>query len=160
MDNIEKEGNIPRIYVETSVVSGMFDDNDHPIKARPFWEAVQSGHIIVVVSDVLQQEIAAAPQCVRDFLNSLPESQVERIASSMESEVLAVWYIAKRVVGESSLNDCRHIALATVAKTDAIVSWNFRHIVKRSDKYNGVNKKFGYSEIAIKTPYEVIHDEI
>ena len=77
----------------------------------------------------------------------------------MESEVLAVWYIAKRVVGESSLNDCRHIALATVAKTDAIVSWNFRHIVKRGDKYNNVNKKFGYSEIAIKTPYEVIHDE-
>jgi hypothetical protein len=33
------------------------------------------------------------------------------------------------VVGEASLGDATHIAVATIAGVDMIVSWNFRHIV-------------------------------
>jgi hypothetical protein len=42
---------IKRIYVDSSVVSGMFDKNDHPVKAQPFWDAVDRGKICVVMSD-------------------------------------------------------------------------------------------------------------
>lgn len=42
-------------------------------------------------------------------------------------------------------NDMLHIALATLARVDVLVSWNFRHIV-RLDKiqaFNGVNRERG-----------------
>jgi hypothetical protein len=41
---------------------------------------------------------------------------------------------------------------------DAIISWNFRHIVKLKTKVevNGVNKLLGYKEVEICSPEEVI----
>jgi predicted nucleic acid-binding protein len=139
----------------------MFDSNEHPAKTTPFWNAVKRGDVRIVVSDVLEQEIRAAPQHVRDFFATLPEDYIERVVSSDESDDLAAQYIAAQVVGEKSLNDCKHVALATVARADVIVSWNCKHIVKlnRIYRYNAINMLLGYPQIEIRTPYEVINDE-
>jgi len=37
------------------------------------------------------------------------------------------------VAGKTSLEDCRHIALATIYKVDVLASWNFKHIVNLSE---------------------------
>ena len=53
------------------------------------------------------------------------------------------------------------VADATVARADAIVSWNFRHIV-RVDKmraYNQVNLQTGFGLLSIVSPQEVRFDE-
>ena len=44
-----------------------------------------------------------------------------------------------------------HIATATVAQADVLVSWNFRHIVRldRIRLFNAVNIEAGYRELAI-----------
>ena len=51
-----------------------------------------------------------------------------------------------------------HIALATVADVDVVVSWNFRHVV-RFEKirriFNAVNLELGYKPIQIYSPREV-----
>ena len=113
------------------------------------------------MSDLLEREIQPAPPFVRDFFGSIPESQIERVVSTDESDDLAERYIAENVVGQSSLDDCKHIALATLAHADVLVSWNFKHIVNatRILGYNSVNMKLGYSQINIRTPYEVVNDE-
>ncbi|MGH8591782.1 MAG: hypothetical protein ACREXX_21440 [Gammaproteobacteria bacterium] len=53
--------------------------------------------------------------------------------------------------------DAQHIALATVARVDVLVSWNFKHMVnlKRIHAYNSVNLKMGYPLLEIRTPREV-----
>ncbi|HBL31643.1 MAG TPA: hypothetical protein DD490_32880 [Acidobacteria bacterium] len=54
-------------------------------------------------------------------------------------------------------NDMLHIALATVADIDVLVSWNFKHIV-RLDKirvFNAVNLELGYKQLQIYSPREV-----
>jgi len=54
---------------------------------------------------------------------------------------------------------CQHIAMATLAKADILVSWNFKHIVNL-DKirgYNGINYKLGHTMIEIRTPKEIIN---
>ncbi len=54
-----------------------------------------------------------------------------------------------------------HIALATVADADIVVSWNFRHIV-RFDKiraFNAVNMEAGYKALAIHSSREVATHE-
>lgn len=92
---------------------------------------------------------------------TLPKSQVERVLSTEEAKKLASQYIAENVVGPTSFEDCLHIAIATLAKADVLVSWNFKHIVNaaRIRGYNGVNMKLGYAQIDIRTPYEVIYDD-
>jgi len=116
------------------------------------------GKIRVVLSDVLDQEVKQAPQYVRDFYGTIPESQIERIVRTDESDTLAEQYIAAGIVTENSLNDSRHVALASVAGVDVLVSFNCTHIVKlkRIRKYNGINMVLGYPQIEIRTPDEVI----
>ena len=149
---------IERVYIDNSVISGMFDENDHPKRVKPFWDAVFDGKIRVVLSDVLDQEVKQAPQYVRDFYGTIPESQIERIVRTDESDTLAEQYIAAGIVTENSLNDSRHVALASVAGVDVLVSFNCTHIVKlkRIRKYNGINMVLGYPQIEIRTPDEVI----
>ena len=59
------------------------------------------------------------------------------------------------------LADAQHIAMATVANVDALVSWNFRHVVNlsRIHAYHGVNAKLGYPAVEIRSPREVLGDE-
>ncbi len=66
-------------------------------------------------------------------------------------------YIAEKVVGKSSIEDCRHIALATINKVDVLASWNFKHIVNldKIKGYNSVNLKLGYQMIEIRSPKDL-----
>lgn len=71
------------------------------------------------------------------------------------SKVIA--YLSEGIVGERSRNDATHVAAATVARADAIISWNFRHIVRldRIRAYNQVNLLNGHGILTILTPREV-----
>ena len=151
---------IKRVYVDSCAIGGLF--NQYAEQTKPFWAAVQNGEITILVSDVMEQEVKKAPRCVRDFFASLPESQIELVVSTDESDILAERYIAENVVGPKSLADCKHVAIATLANVGVIVSWNFGHMVNKTRilGYNGVNMKLGYAPIDIRTPYEVINDEI
>lgn len=57
--------------------------------------------------------------------------------------------------------DAQHIAIATVARVDVLVSWNFKHIVnlQRIYGYNSVNLRQGFPMIEIRTPREVLSNE-
>jgi len=149
-----------KVYVDTSVVSGKFDDV-HSWQTEPFWNAVVKGEIRIMVSDVLRGELAIAPAHIRDFFKQLPKPQIELVNSNETTELLAARYVAEGVVGQSSLNDCRHIAIATIYRADCLVSLNFRHIVNanRIYRYNGINMLLGYPTIEIRNPYEVVNDE-
>ena len=66
-----------------------------------------------------------------------------------------------KILGTEWIDDATHVAVATVARADAIVSWNFKHIV-RLDKmkaYNQVNLMNGYGILTIISPKEVLLDE-
>ena len=80
---------------------------------------------------------------------------------TQEAIELANSYIAEKVIGKTSLEDCRHIALATIYKVDVLASWNFKHIVNldRIKGYNSVNYKLGYQMIEIRSPKDLIHYE-
>jgi predicted nucleic acid-binding protein len=152
-----------RVYVDSTVVSGMFDYHmpERVEQTKRFWDAMQRGEFIIIASDVLGEEQEDAPQHVRDFFATLPQTQIERVVSTDESDRLALRYIAENIIGASSLDDCRHIAVATIVKADAIVSWNLRDMVNRHEKYKSVNRMLDYPNIEIVTPnkfMEAYHD--
>ncbi len=70
-------------------------------------------------------------------------------------------YLDAGIVGPSSRSDALHVAMATVAGCDAIVSWNFKHIVHagKIPSYNAVNAGRGLGPIQIHSPAEVLDYE-
>lgn len=88
----------------------------------------------------------------------MPKENLEYLKVDGEALNLAKQYVDENVVGKTSFDDCIHIALATIHKTDILVSWNFKHIVNvyRIRGYNSVNLKNGYSQLEIRSPKEII----
>jgi hypothetical protein len=102
--------------------------------------------------------LQGAPEEVRAVLTSLPPGNVERIGLSPEIEALRDAYLAAGVVGPASRRDAEHIAAASVADADLIVSWNFKHIVHydKISGYHGVNLLRGYRAVPIYSPLQVV----
>ena len=119
------------------------------------------GQIICVYSNLTESELSKAPQPVKDFFQNLKDNQKEVISVTPEALQLAQNYINENVVGQTSLDDCIHIATATLSKVDILVSWNFKHIVNvyRIRGYNSVNLRLGYSTIDIRSPNEITGNE-
>jgi len=105
----------------------------------------------------LLAELQRAPKHIKDYFKKLPKRQIERIELTRESRILADSYVFEKVVGKTSLIDCQHIAIATIARADVLASWNFKHIVnlQRIKGYNSVNLKHGYPLLEIRTPKEI-----
>lgn len=151
-----------RLYLDTSVFGGVFEATEgRDAASRQVLDAALSGQAVACFSDTVVQELMDAPPRVRLLLESLPAECREEIALNHEIRALSQAYIAAGVVGPKWAEDTLHVAAATVARADAIVSWNFKHMV-RLDKiraYNAVNLAEGYGMIQIISPKEVNFDE-
>src|SRR4051812_30735681 len=126
-----------RIYIGTSVVGGFFDEEFKDATQRLF-KRLEDNEVKFVISDLLELELVQAPRHVSELLLKYPTDRFERIELTEEIVTLAERYITEKVVGRTSLEDCRHIALATVNRVDVLASWNFKHIVNL-DRIKGYN---------------------
>ena len=148
-----------RLYLDTSVYGGYFEPEFEAWTKRIF-DRIRNGEHIILHSSLLEFELIGAPKHVRDLARELPDGLVEKLQLSAEARQLALEYVHAKVVGMTSLADCQHIAMATIAGADALVSWNFKHIVNipRIRGYNSVNHRFGFRMLEICTPLELISD--
>lgn len=149
---------IKRVYIDTSVAGGHFDEEflDDTI---PLFDRVKQQEVMLVVSDLLEAELLRAPAFVRELIDSLPKEQIQKVKLTQEAIELADKYIEEKVVGKTCRADCQHIAIATICNADVLVSWNFRHIVnlEKIRGYNAINFRMGYKMIEIRTPKEILH---
>ena len=139
---------------------GVYDEEFEEISTLLF-EKVKLGQIICVYSDLSETELKNAPENIKNFFINLPKENTEFVEVTEEAYLLAEKYLAEKVVGPTSADDCRHIAVATLNKVDVLVSWNFKHIVNvyRIRGYNSVNLRLGYSVIDIRSPKEIVGNE-
>ena len=147
-----------KIYIDTSVVGGYFDEEFKEATIKLF-ERLDNNEIIFVVSDLLDLELINAPQHVKEHLLKYSVDKFQRVELNEEAIKLADTYINEKVVGKTSVEDCRHIAMATIHKVDVLASWNFKHIVNldRIKGYNAVNLRLGYSMIEIRSPKDLVN---
>jgi len=147
-----------RIYIDTSVVGGYFDEEFSEATIALFQRLIND-EVTFVVSELLELELINAPRNVKELLDNYSADKFERIELTEEAANLANVYIEEKVVGKTSLEDCRHIAMATINKVDVLASWNFKHIVNldRIKGYNSVNLRLGYSMIEIRSPKDLIN---
>ena len=149
-----------RIYIDASIIGGYFD-KEFEQETKALFRRLENKEVIFVLSDLLEIELAEAPEQVKNLLNQYPNDYFERLEVNQEVINLANSYIEAKVVGKTSLEDCRHIALATINEVDVLASWNFKHIVNldRIKGYNSVNIKWGYPELEIRSPIDLINYE-
>lgn len=136
---------------------GCFDE-EFDVASLRFFEQVREKSFILVLSEVTLDELEFAPERVRRILAEIPESCVERVAATPESEALAREYLDAKVVGPACVDDARHIAVATIMDVDIVVSWNFKHIVhfEKIMGYEGINLTRGYRSPRIHSPRELV----
>ena len=149
-----------RAYLDTSVFGGVHDQQFSEASRRLF-DRVHRGDFIVLVSAETLRELARSPEDVQSTWQGLSPEQVDEVVLNAEVNDLAAEYVRAGVLGEASMADALHVAAATVAGADVILSWNFRHIVNfnRIRGFNSVNVALGYRTMTILSPLEVAYED-
>lgn len=146
-----------RVYADTSVFGGCFDE-EFANESKRLFDEIREGEFMLAISETTSRELNDAPQNVQDLLAQLPPEMVEVIDFSEDIRVLRDAYLKAAVVGPASEAGAEHIAAASVAGVDFVVSWNFKHIVhyEKIRGFQAVNLLQGYKPIQIFSPKEVV----
>ncbi len=149
-----------RFYLDTSVFGGVFDKGFDESTLQLF-ERIKLGKVTCIYSELVETELVDAPNRVKTFFKELPKTSLEKVEINDDILSLATKYIEEKVVGESSFDDCIHIATATFYRADILVSWNFKHVVNvyRIRGYNSINIRMNYPSLEIRSPKEIIDYE-
>jgi len=148
-----------KLYFDTSVIGGYFDEEFSEETVKILNE-VKNGVYELAISDLTIRELTKAPENVRTLLKD-KGIEFEQVIVTQEAIELATEYVQEKVVGQTSFDDCIHIATATIKKIDILVSWNFKHIVniQRIRGYNSINIKNGYQTLEIRSPKDIVNYE-
>jgi len=150
----------PRLYFDTSVFGGVYDI-EFEKETKQLFEMVELGEIVCLYSELTIAELENAPEKVKKHFQKILTANTEKVKLTSTSRELAKMYLQAKVVGSTSLDDCLHIATATINKADILVSWNFKHIVNvfRIRGYNSINIREGHQQLDIRSPKEIIRHE-
>lgn len=150
-----------KLYFDTSIFNFALSDDvprEKEVTLRLFNE-VRKGKYEVYISEVVIREVnRASKEKAENLIGLINEIVIEELPIDEEAHELAKRYIAEGIIPERYEDDALHIAVASINNLDAIISWNFAHIVKLKTKREvvGVNAISGYKEIDIYSPWEVI----
>lgn len=145
-----------RVYVDTCVFGGAFDDEFATASAR-FFALAEQGAFLLYVSAIVMLELTDAPPHVIEMVTAMRD-HLSILDITPEMYALQQRYLDAGILTPKWEDDALHVAMATVSRCDVMVSWNFKHIVnyRKIHQYNQVNQSLGYQPIEIRTPEEVI----
>ena len=149
-----------RIYIDTSVLGGCFDV-EFAKWSNGLIGDFRAGRLVPVLSDVTAAVAVDAPAQVRELHQEMLGLAGALLAITPQVLDLVAAYEARKILAPKYAADMRHIALATIAAVDALVSWNFKHIVRleKIRLFNAVNVESGYRSLNILSPREVTTHE-
>ena len=147
-----------RVYTDSSVLGGC-RDIEFEVDSLRLIHWARRRELTLLISEITLRELEAAPSELEAILSDIAPDGLEFVPLTTEILALRDACVRAGVVGPQCLNDAAHVAAATVARADAIVSWNFKPIVRleKIRGYNQVNES--YSSLAIITPREGRLDE-
>ncbi len=146
-----------RIYLDTSVISGLLDDR-LPERKRAtvdFWGRLAEYEVSVselTIAEIQATEDPGLRAQMADVVHSFRVLRIEEGARRLARE-----YVRRGVFSVATTEDALHVAVAVVSRQDMLVSWNFRHLVNRRRRalINEANVLSGYPTIEILAPPEV-----
>ena len=151
-----------KLYLDTSIFN--FAVSTQAIGEKKgmtlqFLDKIRNGRFMAYISPVIFDEIREAPsKKQRDLLDLMEQLPLESLPQTDEVEILADQYVERKIIPVKYYDDALHIAMASVYNLDAIVSWNFEHIVKFKTRreVQAVNTFMGYKTVQICSPQEMM----
>jgi hypothetical protein len=151
-----------KVYVETSVW-GMTLTNQPRALREPTMEFLRqcaAGIFVPCISQVVFEEIDDAPEeAAARMMEQIDKLAPLILEATAESERLTDAYLDAGVAPAKKRQDARHVAIATVARLQIVISWNHRHLAnaRKRDLFYAVNRLAGYEQqLFIHTPFEVM----
>ena len=147
-----------KMYLDTSVISALFDDRNPERQAltEEFFSRIDIYD--VYISELTIAEIESTPdQSLKNKMKQIiKDFSVLEINESVEE--LAKECVNYGAVPESYQEDAYHIAVAILNEMDYLISWNFRHIVRRitKDIVRMISTLRNLKQVEIATPGELL----
>ena len=156
---------VPTIYLETTIFNFPFADDAPQYKADTLklFAEIKAGKFKPFTSRYVTRELENSKDTAkREQMKTLiADHGITVIPASEEAERLAEVYVTAGIIPAKYETDALHIAAATVAGLNYIISLNFRHIVKHKTIFETevINTREGFKRVFIHTPAEVIDHE-
>ena len=147
-----------KVYLDTSVISALFDQKNPERKSltEAFFKKIEKFE--VYISEVSIMEIERTPDLklqnkMRETIRDFPILSI-----TDKVEWLAKEYIRHGAVPDGYAEDSYHITIAVLNEIDYLLSWNFKHIVRKTtrDIVRLVNTSNSLGQIEIMTPAELL----
>jgi len=154
---------LPRIYVETSVISYLTarPSRDLLVAARQeatreWWDSRGSVFQPLISNLVLLEVAAGDPEAAIRRLDIC--RPLQRLSIDVACEKLAQSLIAERAIPDTEQEDALHLALATLSRSDFIATWNFAHLVGPVAKFRlqTAIQNMGFPPPILATPEELL----
>jgi len=151
----------PWIYFDTTIPNYLFADDspDRKMWTWRLWKKCAAGEYEIFVAPVFFRELDRCPMPKRgDMYGELSRIKTHMLKETDEVAGLALAYVSSGALREKDWGDCLHIAQAVIRGCDAILSWNFNHMVNDATKgkVKVVNAISRYNEIGIVSPEEFL----
>jgi len=147
-----------KVYLDTSVISALFDARNPERKAltETFFRESADSELFTSTVTLLEIEETSNPT-LRERMWSRA-LQMSILPVSETTKWLASEYLRYGAIPEGHPEDAYHIAVAVENEMDCLLSWNFRHLVRRKTKdiirmANSLNQ---FRQIEIMTPGEML----
>jgi len=153
-----------KLYLETSTLNFYYAD-DAPDKRDDtiiLFDEIKNNKWEAYTSYAVINEILKAPEQKKQLLlNLIKDYDIIVLPETPDIDYLANVYVNEGVIPLKYRDDAVHIATASVHDMDIIISWNFKHIVKRKTVIMTalINARENYKQIEINSPSEVIESE-
>ncbi|GHV24205.1 hypothetical protein AGMMS49959_19330 [Planctomycetales bacterium] len=158
----------PIVYVESTVINYLFEENQSEKRRDTWmlWDEIKAGKYAMVIADTVVLEIMNCPDDLEkkwkmiDELNKVNYT-LTTATESEKANTLAKLYISAGGLPPKCKNDALHIAAATLANCDFIVSWNFNHIVniRAMTAVDAVNAAERLKPVKLVSPTNFLREE-
>jgi predicted nucleic acid-binding protein len=147
-----------KIYLDTSIISAYFDYRK-PLRQliTQKWFQFEIVDFDPYISTLVLQEIDQNTDLeLKDKMLKLINDYSLSILE-INKEAIKLSEIYRENVIKKEINDSIHIALASINELDAIISWNFKHIVNLNtiNMIHSINLINNYKIIEILTPENI-----
>ncbi len=147
-----------KLYLDTSVISALFDGRNPERKSltESFFEEI--GKYKIYISNFTIAEIGKTlDEDIKKKMNDkITEFAILKFSDEIEG--LAKDIIQKGAINKAYQEDAYHIAIAILNNMDFLLSWNFRHIVRKKtrDIVRMIITLNNLRQIEIITPAELL----
>jgi predicted nucleic acid-binding protein len=154
-----------RIYFETSFFGYLTSRPSRDLlkAARQqvtleLWDLRRTAFTPLISGLVLQEAARGDPQAALLRLQAC--AQADSLQISIDAQNLGQRLMDVGAVPETEPEDALHLALATLAQVDYIVTWNFKHMVGPSAKslLSKHIERLGYTAPLLTTPEELLEE--